>query len=281
MNAAIKVCVAALLVAVCAAQVSGCASVKKSAEIVKSDPVHAPENLAYLSQRLLEKVVENASEAVLNTGTPREVADALKAALPFTIPISDALVAARYDYVHKKADLEAMRAIGESVGNQPKLVADALAVMQQKTADADNQRMTLVKDHGKYVSRGLDEIEREFWTGAAEPLAAMPFPFLLMIPALTTLLGDLATKLAGKKGGGATAAHYFGLVGGLVSQGLETGVDVSADLKEVQDEMQKLVDEDRAATDDEMAASNQRLKDAVARAVAHDTSGHPSIKPEG
>jgi hypothetical protein len=99
-----------------------------------------------------------------------------------------------------------------------------------------------------------------------------------LIPLFGTLT-SLAGQLVGKQGGGETVAHYTTLVLGLVRQGLQAGIDIKAEANMLLIEMQTLVAENRAATPEEMAASNARLKEAVAAALAHDTSTHPSIKP--
>lgn len=255
-----------------AMSVQGCGSIKQSHTIIQSDPDHAPENEAYFAQRLLEKVVKRMSAAVLNTSTPKEIADGIKAALPATVTISDGLVAARRDYIQRKADLEAMIAVGEESAAQRKAVAAALVAMEQAQGEADARRSAMVNEFGANVSFSYEE------SSAGTPALAV-LPLLLFLPTILGTLGQLATQLAPKAGGAATVAHYFGIVNSLFNQGLAAGIDMSNDLKEVNIEIQKLVDEDRAATDDEMQESNDRLKAYVAAALAHDTSGHPSIKP--
>ena len=100
------------------------------------------------------------------------------------------------------------------------------------------------------------------------------FPFLTFLgPAL-----GLATSLAGTRTGQGTAMHYITQIGSLLSQGLQVGLDIDLELKAMLGEMQTLVSEQRAATADEMQASNDRLRVKINAALAHDTSGHPSLK---
>jgi hypothetical protein len=262
---------AALLLVAVLLPAAGCNSVKQSHAIIRSDPAHAPENEAYYAQRLLEKVVARMVDAVLNTSTPREVADGIKLVLPATKIISDGLVTARKDYIQRKADLEAMIATGEDATAQRKAVNDALAAMRTAQEAADRERANVVSKFGGNVSFSFEE------AATGEPIRAV-LPLLLFLPTILGTLGQLATQLAPKSGGAATVSHYFGLVNSLFTQGMTSGIDLSNDLKELQVEMQTLVDENRAATDEEMQASNDRLTAAVAKALAHDTSGHPSIK---
>lgn len=99
---------------------------------------------------------------------------------------------------------------------------------------------------------------------------------LFLIPVLGTLT-SLAGQLIGKPGGNETVSHYATLVSGLLSRALSAGIDISAELKVILIEMQTFVAEGRAATNDEMRASNQRLKDGIAPALAHDVSTHPPL----
>lgn len=261
-----------LVLAASAAHLQGCGTTRETQKIIQQDQEHAPENLAYFAQRNLEIVVDKMSKAVLDTTTPKEIADAIKRALPATVTISDGLVVARRDYIQRKADLAAITAAGEDAAAKRAELQDSLDAMLDAQKKAEEQRSAMVNQFGGHVSFNFDEAD------PGEPLAAMPFPFLLFLPSLFGTLSSLATQLAPKDGGGKTIAHYASLVAGLLTQGLSQGIDIKADLEELQREMQALVDAGRAATDEEMQASNDRLKASVAAALAHDTSGHPSLK---
>jgi len=95
---------------------------------------------------------------------------------------------------------------------------------------------------------------------------------------LAPILG-LATSLAGSVTGQRTATHYIGLVANLLLRGTQSGLNVNAELKVILEEMQRFVAEGRSATNEEMEASSRRLHDAIAAALAHDTSTHPSVSP--
>ena len=102
----------------------------------------------------------------------------------------------------------------------------------------------------------------------------MPLPFLAFLaPAL-----GLATSLAGSLTGQGTAAHYIQAITSLLSKGVQLGIDIDAELKVLFLEMQTLVAEGRAASDEEMEASNARLRAKVEAALAHDTSAHPHLR---
>jgi hypothetical protein len=140
----------------------GCGTIRETAQTIEQDPAHAPENKAYYAQRLLETVVVKLSNTVLDTTTPREIADGIKQVLPATVLVSDALVTARNDYILLKAEIAAIEAEGGDPGVQrlEKLQA-YLNAMDRARKAADDQRGTLSVKFGNHVSINWNAIHDE------------------------------------------------------------------------------------------------------------------------
>jgi len=112
LSAALLMTVAPVLLLSVALSQSGCSTTKEIRETIQQDPEHAPENRAYFAHRFLEAIVVELSAVVQDQSTPREVADAIKGALPAAGVVADALKEARARYILLKADLEAVEAQG-------------------------------------------------------------------------------------------------------------------------------------------------------------------------